>query len=251
MSEMMGFPADWQEFVQQYQFADREETYTNGAMLIPSLRVRQMVEHYFGDSVFGRNPDGLPNGLTISDDGKLLDWRGENYVRQSALGGGKLTAEQVREAAKSNSRKYESPVDDGVWIREYDWQAIADELNATLGDSDAVAFCKRVESAAKDRKPLTLFGVDYDAACVDKGIPQGADGNLDQAQADWLRLMPDGWDGTPPTLGNGECEVVSTEDTCDFVHKRHTLSCGHVVGAYSEPPNFCPKCGCKVRKAVK
>ena len=43
---------------------------------------------------------------------------------------GTLTAEQVREAAKSNSRQYESPVDDGVWIREYDWQAIADELNA-------------------------------------------------------------------------------------------------------------------------
>jgi len=44
--------------------------------------------------------------------------------------GGKLTAEQVREAAKSNSRQYESPVDDGVWITEYDWQAIA----ATLGE---------------------------------------------------------------------------------------------------------------------
>lgn len=33
------------------------------------------------------NPDGLPNGLTISDDGTLLDWRGENYVKQSTLGG--------------------------------------------------------------------------------------------------------------------------------------------------------------------
>ena len=43
---------------------------------------------------------------------------------------GTLTAEQVCEAAKSNSRKYKSPVDDGVWITEYDWQAIADELNA-------------------------------------------------------------------------------------------------------------------------
>ena len=47
---------------------------------------------------------------------------------------GKLTAEQVRKAAKSNSRQYESPVDDGVWITEYDWQAIADELNAMLGN---------------------------------------------------------------------------------------------------------------------
>ena len=34
------------------------------------------------------NPDGLPVGLTISDDGNLLNWRGENYVKQ-----GMLTAE--------------------------------------------------------------------------------------------------------------------------------------------------------------
>ena len=32
-----------------------------------------------------QNPDGLPVGLTISDDGSLLDWRGENYVRQSIV----------------------------------------------------------------------------------------------------------------------------------------------------------------------
>ena len=30
------------------------------------------------------NPDGLPVGLTISDDGNLLNWRGENYVKQTA-----------------------------------------------------------------------------------------------------------------------------------------------------------------------
>mgnify|MGYP002622694258 CR=1 FL=1 len=28
------------------------------------------------------NPDGLPVGLTVSDDGSLLNWRGENYVRR-------------------------------------------------------------------------------------------------------------------------------------------------------------------------
>jgi len=31
-----------------------------------------------------RNPDGLPIGLTISNDGNLLNWMGENYVRQDA-----------------------------------------------------------------------------------------------------------------------------------------------------------------------
>lgn len=46
--DAMSFPGDWRTFVQQYQFADKEEVYTNGSMLIPTFRVRQMVEHYFG-----------------------------------------------------------------------------------------------------------------------------------------------------------------------------------------------------------
>lgn len=38
------------------------------------------------------NPDGLPVGLTISEDGELLNWRGENYVKQ-----GTLWSERVQE----------------------------------------------------------------------------------------------------------------------------------------------------------
>lgn len=34
---------------------------------------------------------------------------------------------------------------------------------ATLDDSDVVAFAKRIELAAKNREPLTLFGVNYKA----------------------------------------------------------------------------------------
>lgn len=49
--DVMSFPSNWWTFVQQYQFADKEEIYTNGSMLIPSFRVRQMVEHYFGGEV--------------------------------------------------------------------------------------------------------------------------------------------------------------------------------------------------------
>lgn len=49
--DVMSFPDNWWEFVQQYQFVDKEEVYTNGSMLIPSFRVRQMVEHYFGGEV--------------------------------------------------------------------------------------------------------------------------------------------------------------------------------------------------------
>ena len=32
-----------------------------------------------------KSPDGLPVGLTISPDGTLLDWEGENYVLQSIV----------------------------------------------------------------------------------------------------------------------------------------------------------------------
>ena len=46
--EAMEFPDDWTAFIQQYEFADKEEVYTNGSMLVPSFRVGQMVEHYFG-----------------------------------------------------------------------------------------------------------------------------------------------------------------------------------------------------------
>lgn len=35
---------------------------------------------------------------------------------------------------------------------------------------------------------------------LDHAEPQGADGNLDQSQIDWLHFMPDGWDGTPPIV---------------------------------------------------
>ena len=60
-----------------------------------------------------------------------------------------LTAEQVRKAAKSNSRKYKSPVDDGIWMKEYDWQAIADELN-----SRAERTCEFISSKGSDYPPV-------------------------------------------------------------------------------------------------
>ena len=77
------------------------------------------------------NPDGLPVGLAISDDGNLLNWRGENYVKQSTLGSGTLTAEQVRECVKTVYLEgySDGSVSRGAHIDEIDWQAIADELN--------------------------------------------------------------------------------------------------------------------------
>lgn len=48
MSDCMMFPKDWEKFIEDYSFEDKEEVYTNGSMLIPVFRVEQMIEHYFG-----------------------------------------------------------------------------------------------------------------------------------------------------------------------------------------------------------
>ena len=93
------------------------------------------------------NPDGLPVGLTISEDGELLNWRGENYVKQSTLGSGTLTAEQVREVVDRHwhdlPTERDMPEATALPEYSYDWQAIADELNATLGGGE----CKVVASS--------------------------------------------------------------------------------------------------------
>lgn len=52
-------------------------------------RIREEAAQAIAATLGGEtNQDGLPVGLTISEDGSLLNWRGENYVRQSTLGGG-------------------------------------------------------------------------------------------------------------------------------------------------------------------
>ena len=99
----------------------------------------------------------------------------------ATLGGGKLTAEQVRGAIEANSWAETST------IREFNdssWQAIADELNAAMG--------------------------------------------------------------------GGECEMVRVSNTQDT---RKCSACGKLT-RFDYPLdrdqlNYCPKCGAKVRKAVK
>ena len=46
MGDRMEFPKDWKKFLEDYSFKDKEEIYTNGARLIPTFRVEQMMEHY-------------------------------------------------------------------------------------------------------------------------------------------------------------------------------------------------------------
>lgn len=45
MSDLMTFPATWEEFERSYGFTDTDEVYTNGSRLIQSFRVKQWLEH--------------------------------------------------------------------------------------------------------------------------------------------------------------------------------------------------------------
>lgn len=47
MADCMTFPETVNGFFEQYGIWDREEVYTNGALLIPVFRVEQMIDHYF------------------------------------------------------------------------------------------------------------------------------------------------------------------------------------------------------------
>lgn len=47
MCNVMEFPDTVDEFIEQYGERDTEEVYTNGSMLIPVFRVKQMLDHYF------------------------------------------------------------------------------------------------------------------------------------------------------------------------------------------------------------
>lgn len=46
MADMMNFPKRWEDFLHDYEFEDARMIYTNGSRLIPSFRVKQMMEHY-------------------------------------------------------------------------------------------------------------------------------------------------------------------------------------------------------------
>lgn len=55
MAETMNFPNDWAEFLEDYSFRDHKEFYTNGARLIPTFRVEQMMHHYLRKAVTDNN----------------------------------------------------------------------------------------------------------------------------------------------------------------------------------------------------
>ena len=90
------------------------------------------------------NPDGLPMGLTISDNGNLLNWRGENYVKQGMLGEqpAKSGADALSRRARDMARNIQGNLGRCLYRRKdvaemeevsETLMELADELNAELG----------------------------------------------------------------------------------------------------------------------
>lgn len=110
--------------------------------------------------------------------------------------------------------------------------------------SDAVDFCKRVEKAAKDRAPLELFGVSYEAVGDEpfcETVYRWLHGDAPMECAE----CPDGKYGElTATLGRGTCKDAWGYDPfaafrCSECGARHTASNKRVI-------RFCYNCGRKV-----
>ena len=65
----MNFPNDWAVFLEDYSFRDHKEFYTNGARLIPTFRVEQMLHHYLRKATENAYKNGYEKGYA---DGKEL-----------------------------------------------------------------------------------------------------------------------------------------------------------------------------------
>ena len=66
MADMMNFPKRWEDFLHDYEFEDARRIYTNGSRLIPSFRVKQMMEHY-APVRYGRWDKVYKSKVTVSD----------------------------------------------------------------------------------------------------------------------------------------------------------------------------------------
>lgn len=219
------------------------------------------------------NPDGLPVGLTISEDGNLLNWRGENYVRQNSMDGGALTAEQVRGFLERHSM-----FDDATWTHgtqelvfvEDELQAMADELNAALGAQSKLH--SKTGGASSDGGGVftddALGAGECERSAHPKACKQWTTVLLpeiawpsDGSWPDYLSVAHDvdgEWRVYVPEAapGAGECKQVLS-DCDDGLMPPFTAHCSECGAEWGFTPKYCHNCGARVtgtrdeRKAVK
>lgn len=116
------------------------EPMADGSLVVDMLTPEQAIAATLGGGECEDRAEAftlLTNGTVCVGSKQLVARIAELQSRLNnvALGGGKLTAEQVRECVE---RVYlegysDGSVNRGAHIDETDWQAIADELNATQG----------------------------------------------------------------------------------------------------------------------
>lgn len=46
-TDTMNLPPTWEEFIENFTILDIKEVYTNGSVLVPLFRVKQMMEFYY------------------------------------------------------------------------------------------------------------------------------------------------------------------------------------------------------------
>ena len=152
---------------------------------------------------YGYQSNGKPR-LSV----KIVGITDPEQAIEATLGRGTLTAEQVSRATYAHSIHAD--------CADADWQAIADELNATLGSDDTFTR-EDVEGAFVSGYSL---GLDmFDSSKTEKGWDQNKR-NMDEEMEDlgWVRK-------DAATLGAGTCHEVEDEDTgfivcseCGAVH---------------------------------
>ena len=70
-----------------------------------------------------------------------------------------VTAKQVQELMEDHSRQYPSPTDPYMWITTYDYQAIADELNAAMVGCDTCRM--ETDDSCQNWNSCSECGADY------------------------------------------------------------------------------------------
>ena len=108
------------------------------------------------------NPDGLPVGLTISEDGELLNWRGENYAKQSTL---RAERDEWKERYDSvlEGRNRWSGIVDGIYRRFYPREKYCLPIDPTDMINEAIDAIERERDEWKAKAIVATRGDDVTA----------------------------------------------------------------------------------------
>ena len=75
--DLMTFPDTWDEFEEYYGFTDTDETYTNGARLIPSFRVKQWLDHLEDKPVKEKDIQRMEVTYEVAEKKEICQWKAE------------------------------------------------------------------------------------------------------------------------------------------------------------------------------